>query len=127
LLTNICTHGCNNFSRLVTALHSKSESVSFIVFTANLSWNLVSFLQSLILHFCPYRCWGRSASNRSIFRASLRKFGQKPSHPKRSAGSYNYDDIRTVVPKLAVNYPPGVICDSLGGNTEPKPQFCSIL
>jgi len=51
-------HGCNNFSRLVTALHSKSESVSFIVLTANSAWNLVTFLQSLILHFCLYRCWG---------------------------------------------------------------------
>jgi len=58
LLTNTCTDGCNDFSRLVTALHSKSESVSFIVLTANLSCKLVTFLQSLILHFCPYRCWG---------------------------------------------------------------------
>jgi len=32
-----------------------------------------------------------------------------------------------VVPKLGVNYPPGVICDSLEGNAEPKPQCCSTL
>ena len=32
-----------------------------------------------------------------------------------------------VVPKHGVNYPPGVICDSSGGNVEPKSQFCSIL
>ena len=43
LLTNICTHGCNNFSRFITALHSKSESVSFIVLTANLSMELGHF------------------------------------------------------------------------------------
>ena len=29
--------------------------------------------------------------------------------------------------KLGVNYPPGVICDSSGGNAEPKPQCCSVL
>jgi len=43
LLTNTYTHGCNDFSRLVTALHSKSESVSFIVLTANLSMELGHF------------------------------------------------------------------------------------
>ena len=32
-----------------------------------------------------------------------------------------------VVPKQGVNYPLGVICDSFGGNVEPKPQCCSIL
>jgi len=32
-----------------------------------------------------------------------------------------------VVPKLGVNYPPGVICDSSGGNTEVKPQCYSVL
>jgi len=32
-----------------------------------------------------------------------------------------------VIPKLGVNYPPGVICDSSECNAEPKPQFCSIL
>jgi len=34
---------------------------------------------------------------------------------------------KTVVPKLGVNYPPGVICGSSGGNAEPKPQCCSVL
>ena len=35
--------------------------------------------------------------------------------------------LRTVVPKLGVNYSPGVICRSSGGNAEPKPQCCSVL
>ena len=35
--------------------------------------------------------------------------------------------VRTVVPKLGVNYPPGVICGSSGGNAEPKPHCCSVL
>jgi len=35
--------------------------------------------------------------------------------------------FKSVVPKLGVNYSPGVICDSLVGNAEPKPQFCSVL
>ena len=33
---------------------------------------------------------------------------------------------RAVVPNLGVNYPQGVICDSLGGNAEPKPHCCSV-
>ena len=35
--------------------------------------------------------------------------------------------VKSVVPKLGINYPPGVICDSLGGNAEPKPYCCSVL
>jgi len=35
--------------------------------------------------------------------------------------------IRSVVPKLGVNYPPGVKCDSSVGNAEPKPHCCSVL
>ena len=34
---------------------------------------------------------------------------------------------KAVVPKLGVNYLPGVICDSSGGNSERKPQCCSVL
>jgi len=32
-----------------------------------------------------------------------------------------------VVPKLGLNYPPGVICDSSGGNAEPKSRCYSVL
>ena len=32
-----------------------------------------------------------------------------------------------MVPNLGVNYPPGAICGSSGGNAEPKPQCCSVL
>ena len=34
--------------------------------------------------------------------------------------------FETVVPTLGVNYPPGVICDSLEGNAEPKPHCCYV-
>jgi len=34
---------------------------------------------------------------------------------------------KTVVPKLGVNYPLGVICDSSGVNAKPKPHCCSVL
>ena len=37
---NIRTHSCNNFSRLVTALHSKSKRVSFIILTVMVSSEL---------------------------------------------------------------------------------------
>ena len=33
----------------------------------------------------------------------------------------------TVVPKLGVNYSPGVTCNSSTGNTEPISQCCSVL
>jgi len=35
--------------------------------------------------------------------------------------------FKSVVPKVGVNYPPGVICNPLGGYAEPKPQCCSVL
>jgi len=40
---------------------------------------------------------------------------------------YAIPSVTPVVPKLGVNYPPGVICDSSGAQGEPKPQCCSVL
>jgi len=53
---------------------------------------------------------------------SMRKKAQHFSYLFQSFLTSN-----TVVPKLSANYPPGVICDSSGGNAEPKPHFCCIL
>jgi len=36
-------------------------------------------------------------------------------------------NYNAVVPKLGINYLPGVICDYLGGNAEPNPYCCSLL
>jgi len=41
--------------------------------------------------------------------------------------TYNGSAPKTVVPKLGINSPTGVICGSSGGNMEPKPQCCSVL
>jgi len=38
-----------------------------------------------------------------------------------------YYTPRPVVPKLGVNYPPGVICDSSRGNAKSKSHCCSVL
>jgi len=64
LFTNKCAHGCNDFSRLVTALHSKSRANRslFELLTCHGTWSLFYNLRNCT--FVLIGVGGHSTSNR---------------------------------------------------------------